>query len=388
MNLAYGGSGPQDVDVHTRPTAGVPIPFSISTSVWLTIGVALVAAALAATVGELVALGVRRLGRKHEILATLAQRGRRPLAGFLGTIAAIASLSIYTQPADWREPTLTVLRLVAVAFGAGLAIVAANVVQDVLLLRYRIDVADNRRQRQRRTQVALVKRLVVALIIVVAVAAMLLTIPGARGIGTSVLASAGLLSVVAGLAAQTSLANVFAGLQIAFTDAVRVDDVVVIEDEYGNIEDITLTYVVVRLWDQRRLILPSTYFTTTPFVNWTRNSADIIGAVELSVDWTVPVEQVRSRAERFVRAHELFNGQTFSVAVTETSPQAVTLRVLVSADSGGDLFDLRCAVREDLVGFLQREHPDALPKVRLVSPGSDSLVHAPAHVPAQVAHRS
>lgn len=343
------------------------------------------AAALAATVGELVALGVRRLGRKHEILATLAQRGRRPLAGFLGTIAALLSLQVYTSDAAWKQPTLTVLGLLAVAFGAGLAIVAANVVQDVLLLRYRIDVADNRRQRQRRTQVTLVKRLVVALIIVVAVAAMLLTIPGARGIGTSVLASAGLLSVVAGLAAQTSLANVFAGLQIAFTDAVRVDDVVVIEDEYGNIEDITLTYVVVRLWDQRRLILPSTYFTTTPFVNWTRNSADIIGAVELQVDWTVPVEEVRSRAERFVHAHELFNGQTFSVAVTETSPQAVTLRVLVSADSGGELFDLRCAVREDLVGFLQREHPDALPKVRLVSPGTD----APVRVPAQgFSHRS
>jgi small-conductance mechanosensitive channel len=328
---------------------------------------------------------VRRLGRNHEILATLAQRGRRPLAGFLATIAAMFSLSIYTSTAAWQEPTFLVLRLVAVAFGAGLAIVAANVVQDVLLLRYRIDVADNRRQRQRRTQVQLVKRLVVALLIVVAVAVMLLTIPGARGIGTSVLASAGLLSVVAGLAAQTSLANVFAGLQIAFTDAVRVDDVVVIEDEYGNIEDITLTYVVVRLWDQRRLILPSTYFTTTPFVNWTRNSADIIGAVELQVDWTVPVEEVRSRAERFVREHGLFNGETFSVAVTETSPQGVTLRILVSADSGGDLFDLRCAVREDLVGFLQREHPDALPKLRLVSPGPETAVRVPSQGSA---HRS
>ncbi|MEZ0164719.1 mechanosensitive ion channel family protein [Kineococcus sp. LSe6-4] len=351
---------------------------------------ALVAAALAATVGELVALGVRRLGRKHEILASLAQRGRRPLAGILGTLAAMSSLRIYTEPADWRQPTLTVLGLLAVAFGAGLAIVAANVVQDVLLLRYRVDVADNRRQRQRRTQVYLVKRVVVALIVVVTAAAMLLTIPGARGMGASILASAGLLSVVAGLAAQTSLANVFAGLQIAFTDAVRVDDVVVVEDEWGNIEDITLTYVVVRLWDQRRLILPSTYFTTTPFANWTRNSADIIGAVELQLDWTVPVEEFRFRAERFVRAHELFNGQTFSVAVTETSERAVTVRVLVSADSGGQLFDLRCAVREELVGFLQREHPDALPRVRLVSPpqATEGTAAGPAgadvaQVPAQ-----
>jgi len=338
---------------------------NISTSVWLTIGVALAAALVAALVGELIALGVRRMGRKHEILATLAQRGRRPLAGFMATIAARASLDIYTQAADWREPTFFVLNLLAVAFGAGLAVVAANVVQDVLLLRYRIDVKDNRRQRQRRTQVQLVKRVVVAIIIVVAAASMLLTIPGAEGVGTSVLASAGLLSVVAGLAAQTSLANVFAGLQIAFTDGIRVDDVVVVEDEWGNIEDITLTYVVVKLWDQRRLILPSTYFTTTPFANWTRKSSDIIGAVEIDVDWNVPIDAIRSHAESFVREHPLFNGEVFVLQVTDAVDSAVRLRVLVSANSGGELFDLRCAVREELVTLLRRDHPEALPKVRL-----------------------
>ncbi|WP_432564279.1 mechanosensitive ion channel family protein [Kineococcus sp. SYSU DK003] len=352
---------------------------NISTSVWLTIGVALAAAAAAALIGEAIALGVRRLGRKHEILATLAQRGRRPLAGMLATLAAVVSLGIYTQTADWQAPTFFVLKMLSVVFGAWLAVVAANVVQDVLMLRYRIDVADNRRQRQRRTQVSLIKRVVVALIVVVAAASMLLTIPGARGIGTSVLASAGLLSVVAGLAAQTSLANVFAGLQIAFTDGIRVDDVVVVEGEWGNIEDITLTYVVVRLWDQRRLILPSTYFTTTPFANWTRNSSDIIGSVELDVDWAVPVERLRSHAERFVKAHPLWNGETFVLQVTEARNSLVTLRVLVSANSGGELFDLRCAVREELVGLLRREHPEALPKVRLESPRAVSLPQQDGH---------
>jgi small-conductance mechanosensitive channel len=357
-------SSPQDVDVRTR-SPEEHLRVNISTSVWLTIGVAVAAALVAALIGELIALGVRRMGRKHEILATLAQRGRRPLAGFMATLAAQIALQIYSTAADWREPTFFVLNLLTVAFGAGLAVVAANVVQDVLLLRYRIDVADNRRQRQRRTQVQLVKRVVVAVIIVVAAASMLLTIPGAEGVGTSVLASAGLLSVVAGLAAQTSLANVFAGLQIAFTDGIRVDDVVVVEDEWGNIEDITLTYVVVKLWDQRRLILPSTYFTTTPFANWTRKSSDIIGAVEFDVDWAVPVEQIRSHAEDFVRNHPLFNGEVFVLQVTDATNSAVRLRVLVSANSGGELFDLRCAVREELVGLLRREHPDALPKVRL-----------------------
>jgi small-conductance mechanosensitive channel len=349
---------------------------NISTSVWLTLAVAVVSAALAALVGEVVALGVRRAGRRHEVLATLAQRGRRPLAGLLATLAAQGSLRLYARAADWQGPTFAVLSLLAVGFGAWLAVVAANVVQDVALLRYRIDVADNRRARQRRTQVTLLKRVVVALIVVVAAASMLLTIPGARGVGTSVLASAGLLSVVAGLAAQTSLANIFAGLQIAFTDAVRVDDVVVVEEEWGNIEDITLTYVVVRLWDQRRLILPSTYFTTTPFANWTRNSSEVLGGVELDVDWNVPVEGLRSHAEAFVKDHPLWNGQTFVLQVTEAKNSLVTLRVLVSADSGGELFDLRCAVREELVGFLRRHHPDALPKVRLATP-------PPVHLPQQ-----
>ncbi|WP_328292337.1 mechanosensitive ion channel family protein [Kineococcus sp. NBC_00420] len=354
---------------------------NISTSVWLTLAVAVVAAVVAAVVGELVALGVRRLGRNHEILATLAQRGRRPLAGFMATLAAQWALKISSQTADWQGPTFFVLTLLTVAFGAWLAVVAANVVQDVLLLRYRIDVKDNRRQRQRRTQVQLVKRVAVALIIVVAVASMLLTIPGARGAGASVLASAGLLSVVAGLAAQTSLANIFAGLQIAFTDGIRVDDVVVVEEEWGNIEDITLTYVVVKLWDQRRLILPSTYFTTTPFANWTRNSSDIIGSVDFDVDWTVPFDEVRAHAEAFVTAHPLWNGQTYALQVTDARNSFVSFRVLVSANSGGELFDLRCAVREELVALLRREHPGALPKVRMDTPRA-------VHIPQQEGHRT
>ncbi|PRY15101.1 mechanosensitive ion channel family protein [Kineococcus rhizosphaerae] len=348
---------------------------NVSTSVWLTIGVAVLSAALAAGVGELVALGVRRAGRTHEILATLAQRGRRPLAGFLAALAAMASLGVYTQEAAWRGPTFFVLKVLAVACGAGLAIVAAHVVQDVLLLRYRIDVADNRRQRQRRTQVQLIKRVVVALIVVVAVAAVLLTIPGARGIGTSVLASAGLLSVVAGLAAQTSLSNVFAGLQIAFTDGLRVDDVVVVEEEFGNVEDITLTYVVVRLWDQRRMILPSTYFTTKPFANWTRNSSELIGSVEVDVDWDAPFDELRSYVEGFVAEHPLWNGQTYALQVTDARNSVLTVRILVSANSGGELFDLRCAVREEIVRVLRRDHPQALPAVRLETPRVAHLPH-------------
>ncbi|WP_432490804.1 mechanosensitive ion channel family protein [Kineococcus gypseus] len=352
------------------------LPF-VSRSVWLTLAVAAASAVVAVLLSELVALGVRRLARRHDIPVSLARRARRPFAGLLAIVAVQVSLDIYTGPADWRAPTFFALKTATVAFVAWLAVVAANVVQDVVLSRYPIDVEDNRRARQRRTQVALLKRLFVAAVVVVAAASMLLTIPGARAVGTSVLASAGLLSVVAGLAAQTSLANVFAGLQIAFTDGLRVDDAVVVQGEFGNVEDITLTYVVVRLWDRRRLILPSTYFTSTPFENWTRNSADITGTVELDVDWRVPVQRVREHAERFTAEHPLWNGQVFALQVTEARGSFVTFRVLVSADSSGSLYDLRCAVREELVGWLQREHPEALPRVR-VGQAVEDAEHAAA----------
>ncbi|MFB9375505.1 mechanosensitive ion channel family protein [Kineococcus gynurae] len=352
-------------DVFTLPT--------ISQSVWLTLAVAAVAALVAVTAGEVVALVLRRLGTRHAILATLGRRARRPLALLLATGAVVAALDVYTQVAPWRAPTLAVLKLFLVAAIAWLAVVAANVVQDVVLLRYRTDMLDNRRNRQRRTQVGLVKRIVVVAIVVVAAALMLLTVPGAEGVGTSVLASAGLLSVVAGLAAQTSLANVFAGLQIAFTDGLRVDDVVVVEGEWGTIEDVTLTYVVVKVWDSRRLILPSTYFTTTPFENWTRTSDDLLGTVEVDVDWNVPLEDLRTHLDGFVRAHPLWNQQGFAVQVTDAVTGLVRVRVLVSADGGPKLFDLRCAVREELVRWLQVEAPQAQPRVRVQQGAGFSL---------------
>ncbi|WP_369070086.1 mechanosensitive ion channel family protein [Kineococcus terrestris] len=360
-----------------------PVP-TIETSVWLTLAVAAVSAAVAIAVGELAALAVRRLGRRREILCRLGQRGRRPLAALLGLLAARTALQVYTRPADWRDPTLQVIGLLVVAMVAWLLVVAVNTAQDVLLRRYDVGVADNRRARQRRTQVTLLKRIVVVAIVVVAVASMMLTIPGARGLGASVLASAGLLSVVAGLAAQTSLANVFAGLQIAFTDGLRVDDVVVVEGEWGNIEDITLTYVVVRVWDQRRLILPSTYFTTTPFQNWTRSSAEVVGAVEADVDWDVPVDRVREHLESFVAAHPNWDGRTYALQVTDAVGSFVRLRVLVSAADAGRLFDLRCAVREELVALLRDRHPRALPRVRVEDAGgaggAGQVPAAPHHV--------
>ena len=180
---------------------------------------------------------------------------------------------------------------------AWLAIAMLLIIEAMVLTRYRVDVADNRRARRLRTQVILARRIGVALIAVVALGSMMLTFPAIQALGAGLLASAGVISIVAGLAAQTSLVNVFAGIQLAFTDAIRVDDVVVVQKEWGRIEEITLTYVVVHIWDDRRLILPSTYFTTTPFENWTRRQSEVMGTVEFDLDWRAPGRGNARRAE-------------------------------------------------------------------------------------------
>jgi len=227
-----------------------------------------------------------------------------------------------------------------------------------------MDSTDNRHARRVRTQIMILRRATVVVLVLCALAGALLTFPAARVAGAGLLASAGLLSVVAGLAAQTTLANFFAGLQLAFTDAIRVDDVVVVEGQFGRIEEITLTYVVVHTWDDRRLILPSTWFTTTPFENWTRRAADLLGTVELDLDWSVPVAEMRAELTRLLRASEMWDHRVGVLQVTEATGGWVRVRALASAADAPTLFDLRCAVREGLVEWLRREHPDALPRTR------------------------
>jgi hypothetical protein len=202
-------------------------------------------------------------------------------------------------------------------------------------------------------------------VVVVALGAALLSFPGVRAVGASLLASAGLISVVAALAAQSTLANVFAGIQLAFSDAIRLDDVVIAEEEWGWIEEITLSYVVVRLWDDRRMVLPSTYFTSTPFQNWTRRNSELLGAVELDVDWGVDVGAMRAELERVVGDTELWDGRTQVLQVTDAVGGVVRVRALVTAVDAGTLFDLRCHVREQLVSWVQRRDTPGLPRTRV-----------------------
>lgn len=236
--------------------------------------------------------------------------------------------------------------------------------QELVLQRYDVTASDNLKARAVSTQVNVLIKIAMVLILIIAGATMLMTFDKVRQVGMSLLASAGIAGIIIGFAAQRSLATFIAGIQIAITQPIRLDDVVVVEGEWGRIEEITLTYVVVCIWDLRRLVLPITYFLEKPFQNWTRVSADLLGTVTLHCDYRVPVAAVRAELERILEGNKLWDGKVCGLVVLDANDRTVVLRALVSTRNSGEGWDLRCHVREKLVEFLQREYPDCLPRVR------------------------
>jgi small-conductance mechanosensitive channel len=239
-----------------------------------------------------------------------------------------------------------------------------QVVSTLITTRYSITVADNLHARRIHTQTQVLQRIIVVCIVVVTIAVMLMTFPSARQIGTSVFASAGIAGVIVGMAARSTFASLIAGLQVAITQPIRIDDAVVVENEWGWIEEIESTYVVIRLWDLRRLIVPLSYFIEKPFQNWTRTTAEIIGIVFIYVDYTLPVQPVRDELQRALKSSGLWNGKTCVLQVTDFSETTMQLRCLMSANSSSIAFDLRCLVRERLIEFLQTNYPQCLPTRR------------------------
>ncbi|WP_435738395.1 mechanosensitive ion channel family protein [Cellulosimicrobium sp. PMB13] len=356
-----------------------------ATDVVVTLGAVAAGIVVAFLLGTILSAVVRRLGRRSELMRDLSRRLRRPDRAVLMVLAGWIAVRLTTDASTpWLPVVEHLLLITLIGVGAWWVGAFAFVLEDSALQRYRMDTADNRHARRVRTQITVLRRLTVAVIIVCAIAGVLLTFPEARAAGASLLASAGLISIVAGLAAQTSLANVFAGMQIAFTDAIRVDDVVVLEGEWGRIEEITMTYVVVHLWDDRRLILPSTYFTTTPFQNWTRRAADLLGTVELDLDFEVPVGAMRAELKRLLALTDLWDERVGILQVTDAVGGLVRVRALVSAHDAPTLFDLRCFVREGLVDWLQRAAPQGLPRTRWE--GAATTVPDDAGRPALAAH--
>lgn len=319
----------------------------------------------------LLALGtsllVRAIGRHRPYLATVDRRCRKPWVLTLVSAAALTSLSLSQLRGDTAEAVRHVLLITVIVAVTWLLTGVACAVEDAAFRHLRIDVGDNRKARKLRTQVGVVRRVVVAVLVIVGAAAILMTFARMRTLGASLLASAGVAGIVGGLAAQSTLGNVFAGLQLAFTDALRFDDVVVVEEQWGRVENLSLTFVVVRLWDERRLVLPTTYFTTQPFENWTRSTAQVTGTVLLYLDYRAPVPELRVETERFVQSSPLWDRRSWALQVTDCTDRSVEVRIVVSAADASRAFDLRCALREHLLAWLNDHHPEALPTVRVES---------------------
>lgn len=293
----------------------------------------------------------------------LLRRCGPPFRLVLGTALLQASHREAGILPAYRAVVGHVLALIMIASTAWLLVRIATAVVDSTYARYAASAPDDARVRRVRTQVTLIQRVVTAVAVVVAAAAMLLTFPAMRTVGASMLASAGVLGIVAGIAAQSSLGNLFAGLQIAFGDTVRIGDTVVVDKEWGKVEEITLTFLVVRTWDERRITMPVSYFTSKPYENWSRGGAQMTGTVFWHLDHSAPVAVMRDKLAEILKDIPEWDGRSASLAVTDTTPNTILVRAVVTAKDADDVWTLRCAVREQLITWLAAQHPYALPRV-------------------------
>lgn len=320
---------------------------------------------------------VARLTRRSTstLQLLLAKQTRAPVRYILPFLALTFALPVTSLPDRFKAGLEHFITLCLIGSLGWLLITLVQVVSTLITTRYSIAVADNLHARRIHTQTQVLQRIIIVTIVVVTISVMLMTFPSARQIGTSVFASAGIAGVIVGMAARSTFASLIAGLQVAITQPFRIDDAVIVEGEWGWIEEIQSTYVVIRLWDLRRLIVPLTYFIEKPFQNWTRTTAEIIGTVFIYVDYTLPVEPVREELQRVLQESPLWNGKTCVLQVTDFSETAMQLRCLMSANSSSIAFDLRCHVRESLIRFLQRNYPQCLPTRR------DAVTLTPAAPP-------
>lgn len=310
---------------------------------------------------QLAALAARTANGWDDVLLPVAGAAARRGLPLMGVVAAAPLFAASPLVAGFigTATSLLVIGLVSFVFYQAVDALAAFV-----LRQHRVDTADNLQARSIVTQVAVLKKVAVAAIAIVTAASMLMVFDGVRQFGASILASAGIAGIVVGFAAQRSLATLLAGFQIAVTQPIRVDDVVIVEGEWGRIEDITLTYVVVRVWDLRRLVVPITHFLERPFQNWTRTSADILGTVFLYVDYTMPIQALRDELTRILESSSRWDGKVNVLQVTDATDRTLEVRALASAADASQAWDLRCEVRERLVTFLRDQHPACLPRLR------------------------
>lgn len=347
-----------------------PAPVLAAAPTWeqLARPLGLIAAAIIGglVLASLLLSGVARWAKRTDTLVddAIARLMKRPLRVLLSIVCGRIAVRFVELPSSTRVAVHHAL-LVALILAAGWTLIkAVRVFEDVANRRVADDGDQDLRARAVRTQVRGVRNVADFVVGIVTLGFALTTFDSVRQIGTGMLASAGLAGVVLGFAAQRTLATLLAGIQLTLTQRIRVDDVVIVEGEWGTIEEIRLTYVVVCIWDKRRLVLPATYFIEKPFQNWTRSSTDLLGTVNLHLDYSVPVEAIREELKRILDASEHWDGEAWGVQVTDATERAMVVRPLISAKDASAHWNLRCEVREKLIAFVQQNYPQALPRMR------------------------
>lgn len=301
-------------------------------------------------------------GKSTEFLFT--KRVKKPARVIFPLLTLVLAVPLAPIPENWKTILEHALGLCVIASVGWAIVILAELAGDIVLARYTIDSPDNLNARRIRTQTQVLQRIVILTVSIVTAAIMLMTLPAARQVGMSLLASAGLAGLIVGMAARSTLSNLIAGVQVALSQPIRIEDAIVVEGEWGWIEEINTTYIVVRLWDLRRLIVPLSYFIEKPFQNWTRTTADILGTVIIYADYTVPVQELRDELHHILETTELWDKKTWALQVTDVTESTIQIRALMSAHNGPSVFDLRCYVRERLVQYLRDRYPLALPKQR------------------------
>ena len=310
---------------------------------------------------QLSAWAARTSSRLDDLLVPLLGRGLRVILPVLAAIFALPILGLPSAYAGVAAKGSSVLLIVAITV---VLFQAVKTAERALLLRFDITASDNLSARKLYTQVHVLGRVAYVALGLFAVACILMLFQQVRHVGTSLLASAGIMGVIAGVAGQKTLANLIAGFQIALAQPIRQDDVVIVEGEWGRVEEITLSYVVVHSWDDRRLVLPLTYFVEKPFQNWTRNSAQLLGSVFVWVDYSFPLTEGRKALKQIIEASPLWDRRFWNLQVTDTSEKTMQLRVLATSEDSSKSWDLRCEIREKFIAYIQEHHPGSLPVVR------------------------
>jgi small-conductance mechanosensitive channel len=310
-------------------------------------------------------LKVTAVKKDWSVVKAVSQNLTNVLYFFIPLVFVTGITKTYALSHPNYEWTHAISKVLLIAVTTWLMTRVVVIIEKILIEKLDFDTEDNNYARRMFTKIKFIKRIIIILIVLIGVSTLLLSFDSVRQYGVGILTSAGIFSVIIGFAAQKSLANLLAGIQIAFTQPIKIDDVVIVEGEWGRIEEINLTYVVVNIWDLRRLVLPITYFIEKPFQNWTRNESNLIGTAFFHLNYNAPVQKLRDKLEEILTESPLWDRRSWALQVTDTKEQIMIVRAIMSARSSSQAFDLRCIVREKLIEYIVTELPEALPSFRI-----------------------